>query len=150
MTKSENVQFILEDFLPYKLNVVAQLVSNSFSETYRASFNLSVPEWRVIAHLSQQQDISIREIAEDAYMPKAKVTRAVQTLEARKMVKKIVDLGDRRLVKLRLTKKGQKLFNEIVPMALEYEASIINNLPQHMKTDAATLVDALLVAVKST
>ena len=149
MEKSENVQFILEDFLPYKLNVIAQMVSKSFSETYGESFNISVPEWRVIAHLNQRQNVSIREIAEEAYMPKAKVTRAVQILEARKWVKKVVDPDDRRLVRVRLTNKGQKRFNEIAPLALEFEANILKNLSKELRADAKILVDALLTVIRS-
>lgn len=147
MSKDSNTKFILDDFLPYNINILAQLISQSFSKTYTDTFSVSVPQWRVIAHLSQQNDVSVREISEAAKMPRAKVTRAVQTLEARGLVKKVVNVRDRRLVRLKLTRKGQGLLNKIAPLAMEFQSNLINGLPKELQADAKPLVQALLKAV---
>ena len=144
MSKDKNTEFILDDFLPYNVNVLAQLISRSFSKTYKDVFKVSVPEWRVIAHLSQQNDVSVREISEAAHMPRAKVTRAVQTLASRKLVKKVIDSQDRRLVSLRLTAKGQELVNNIAPLAMEFELNMIKGLPDGLQSQAKPFIQALL------
>src|SRR5580692_8994592 len=41
--------FRLEDFLPYRLSVASSSVSRLFARHYSAAFDLSIPEWRVIA-----------------------------------------------------------------------------------------------------
>ena len=55
-------QFDLDAFLPYQLAVAATRVSRAFAERYRAEFGLSIPEWRVLAHLSRSGAVSVREI----------------------------------------------------------------------------------------
>ena len=68
--------FELTDFLPYQLAVAAGRVSRAFSDRYRAEFGLSIPEWRVLAHLSTADAVSIREIHARVDMDKSKVSRA--------------------------------------------------------------------------
>ncbi len=43
----------LEKFLPYRLSVLAQLVSESLHDLYAAPFGLSVTQWRVMAALGR-------------------------------------------------------------------------------------------------
>ena len=54
--------FPLDEFLPYRLAVASARVSRAFERRYRAEAGISVPEWRVLAHLSQQAEVSVREI----------------------------------------------------------------------------------------
>ena len=56
-------QFILANFLPYQLSILASGISRDFSKEYILRFGLNNAEWRIIAHLSQEtENISIREI----------------------------------------------------------------------------------------
>ena len=42
--------FALNDFLPFRLNVLAQTVSERLSAIYASKFNLDIPQWRILAH----------------------------------------------------------------------------------------------------
>lgn len=53
--------FGLNEFLPYQLAVAAAHVSRGFADPYRAECGLSIPEWRVLAHLAQSGTVSARE-----------------------------------------------------------------------------------------
>ena len=53
--------FDLDAFLPYRLAKLASRVSRGFAQEYSARFGLSIPEWRVMAHLSQSDTVSVRE-----------------------------------------------------------------------------------------
>ena len=39
----------LDKFLPYRLSVLTNIVSQSIAEAYEREFGLSIPQWRVIA-----------------------------------------------------------------------------------------------------
>ena len=39
----------LDAFLPYRLSFTSNLVSDTIARTYAALFDLSIPEWRVVA-----------------------------------------------------------------------------------------------------
>ena len=116
--------FDLERFLPYRLNVLASRVSRDLARQYEQKFGISIPEWRVLAHLAQNRDVSVREIHERVDMDKSKVSRAAARLESLALIEKREHAGDRRLVDLRLTARGRALFAEIAPLALAFEADL--------------------------
>lgn len=120
--------FVLDDFLPYQLAVVAEQTSREYAKRYREKFGISIPEWRVLAHLSQAGSVSIREIYEKVAMDKPKVSRAAQRLEAAGYVTKRENPQDRRLVELSLTAKGRETIEAILPIARSYEAEVMDRL----------------------
>jgi DNA-binding MarR family transcriptional regulator len=114
-------QLDLDDFLPYQLNVLASRVSSDLAGVYEARFGISIPEWRVIAHLARNREVSVREIRRRVDMDKSKVSRAAARLEEAGLIEKRVNTEDRRLVKLSLSRKGRRLYEQIAPLALDYE-----------------------------
>ncbi len=139
--------FDLSEFLPYQLAVLSQRVSDGFSTLYRSKYGLTVAEWRVVAHLSQSDKISVREIHERVAMEKSKASRAASRLEAAGYVSKTANPNDGRLVSLALTPTGRRMMEDLVPMARAYEAELLNNLgdtaPQFLQAVASLLHDAM-------
>ncbi len=134
------MSFDLSAFLPYQLAVVSSRISKEFSELYRAEFGLTIPEWRVLAHLAQSDQVSVREIQARVDMDKSKVSRAAARLEAQGLIEKRENLEDRRLLDMRLTVKGRDLITRIVPIADAYQAQLLAQIG----TDAAVFRAALL------
>ena len=120
--------FVLDDFLPYQLAVVAERISREYARRYREKFGISIPEWRVVAHLSQAGSVSVREVYEKVAMDKPKVSRAAQRLEAAGYLTKRENPKDRRLVELSLTPKGRRMVAAIAPIARDYEAEVMRRL----------------------
>lgn len=116
--------FNLDDFLPYQLAVVARKVSAGFSRHYRERYGISVAEWRVVAHLSQEDEVSVREITNRVELDKPKVSRAATRLEDAGYIQKLVNERDHRLVKLSLTAKGREMIETLAPIARAYDAEL--------------------------
>ncbi|MFG6080127.1 MarR family winged helix-turn-helix transcriptional regulator [Paracoccus litorisediminis] len=116
--------FQLDEFLPYRLAVAAARVSRAFERRYRAEAGISVPEWRVLAHLSQQDEVSVREIEARADMEKSKVSRAAARLESQGLIRKQVNPGDRRLVMLSLTPEGRAVMARLAPLAQAFQSEL--------------------------
>src|SRR3546814_1367690 len=70
----------LERFLPYRLSVLSNRVSQKIADTYAERFGLAVTEWRVIAVLGRYPDLSAGAVAERTAMDKVAVSRAVARL----------------------------------------------------------------------
>jgi DNA-binding MarR family transcriptional regulator len=136
----------LDQFLPYLVNVLANRLSHELAGVYEARFGISIPEWRVIAHLSQHEDVSVREIHQRVDMDKAKVSRAAARLEAVGFIEKSDNEGDRRLVSLRLTRRGRRLFGEIEPLALAYERESLSALSKSEEAALRAILNKLLGA----
>jgi len=134
----------LDGFLPYLVNVLASRLSRELAQVYEARFGISIPEWRVLAHLAQNRNVSVREIHERVDMDKSKVSRAAARLEATGVIEKNVSPADRRLVELRLTRKGRRLFGEIAPLALAYEQDVLSALSPAERSAFRAAVEKLL------
>ncbi|MGQ0567150.1 MAG: MarR family winged helix-turn-helix transcriptional regulator [Gemmobacter sp.] len=117
--------FDLSAFLPYQLATAAARVSRGFAARYRREFGLSIPEWRVLAHLAQSGAVSVREIQARVDMDKSKVSRAAARLESAGLVAKRANATDRRLLDMTLTDAGRDLMGRILPLADAYQAEVM-------------------------
>ena len=131
--------FNLDNFLPYQLSELSRRVSAGFSRHYRDRYGISVAEWRVMAHLSQQEAVSVREIHRRVGMDKPKVSRAATRLEAAGYITKVVNPHDRRLVELSLTRQGRDLIETLAPIASDYQARLLAALGERAEDFVATV-----------
>lgn len=125
------MSFDLTAFLPYQLAVASSRISKAFAERYKAELGLSIPEWRVLAHLAQSDAVSVREIHARVDMDKSKVSRAAARLEEAGLIEKRENPDDRRLLDMRLTAKGRNVIARIVPIADEYQAELLAMIGTH-------------------
>lgn len=138
--------FILEDFLPYQLKVLSDRVSHGLAQEYRKKFQITVPEWRVLAHLSQSEKVSVREIFKRVNMDKSKVSRAASRLEASGYITKQTSDTDRRLVELSLTEEGHDIMQKLAPVAKAYQRSVLQQLDSSTAEKFTATLQQLLEA----
>jgi DNA-binding MarR family transcriptional regulator len=120
----------LEDFLPYRLNVLAAAVSEGLARVYSERFGLDIPGWRVLATLGQFSEATATQIGAHSRMHKTKVSRAVAALEARRLISRHANPGDKREAFVALTVEGRRIYAEIVPLALAYQREVLAALPR--------------------
>lgn len=118
----------LEGFLPYRLNVLATLVSQSLARVYGERFGISIPEWRILATLGQFPEMTAREIGQHSRMHKTTVSRAVSALEKRELVARRPNRQDMREAFLAMTPQGQAIYAEIVPLARSFAQDLTRNI----------------------
>lgn len=118
----------LDRFLPYRLSVLSNRVSDAIARQYSKAFGLSIPEWRVMAVLGGTADLTAREVAERTAMDKVQVSRAVQALVHAGRVQREAHPHDGRSAHLSLTAKGRAIYDEIVPLALHLEELLVSAL----------------------
>jgi len=136
--------FDLNTFLPYQLAVLANRISDRFSQRYREKFGISIPEWRVVAHLSQARKVSIREIYQRIEMDKSKASRAAARLVEAGYVSKKVNACDRRLVELSLTQKGRDMMDEISVMSDQFQIEVMTCLPAEQRDVFLRSIETML------
>jgi DNA-binding MarR family transcriptional regulator len=136
--------FALEMFLPYRLSIVTQTVSGALSKLYASRFDLSIPQWRVMAVLGRYEPLSANEVCDRVVMDKVAVSRAVQAMLRRGLVERTVDASDRRRSALRLSKRGRAIHAEIVPLAIEYERRLLETLSSEERAMLDSLLQRLL------
>jgi DNA-binding MarR family transcriptional regulator len=131
----------LEEFLPYRLNVCANLVSHALSRIYAERYKIGVPEWRVLVTLGQFGAMTAKAIGTHSHMHKTKVSRAVALLEGRKLITRRANRADLRESFLSLTAAGREVYRELAPIALEFARDLLETIDA---ADRAALDRALI------
>ena len=134
----------LEAFLPYRLSILSNTISSAIAGAYAEKFNLSIPEWRIIAVLGRYPGLSAVEVAERTAMDKVAVSRAVSRLLKANRIKRRFANADRRRSILELSSQGRDVYDRITPLALGYENELLEGLSQHDRADFDALIDKLL------
>ena len=146
MPKSAPPTLDLERFLPYRLSVLSNTVSEALATLYGERFNLSVTQWRVIAVLGRYPDLSAVEVAERTRMDKVAVSRAVAELIDSGRLDRQMDRLDRRRSVLNLSVEGRRVYEEIAPLALACEARLLSALSARERDALEGILDKLTTA----
>ncbi len=117
----------LDDYLPFRLSIASNAVSKLIARAYEDRFGLTVPQWRLIAVLAEQP-MSQHAIVARTVMDKVMVSRAAQALVARHLVVRSAHEIDGRSHVLTLSDEGRRLYAEVAPLALAYEAALLAGL----------------------
>ncbi len=123
---SAEAKLNLSAFAPYRINVLARLMSEQLGAAY-ANEGLTISEWRVLAVVSQEHEMAARDVVARTPMDKMAVSRAVSSLEAKGLLCRAPG-PDRRVFQLRLSAAGEKIFARIADLAREYEAGALSCL----------------------
>lgn len=119
---------ILDNFMPYRLARLSSTVSATVAKAYDKQFGLSIPEWRVIAVLGRHPGLSAVEVAEQTFLDKVAVSRAVTKLiKAGRIDRQFAD-ADRRRSILNLSEDGRKVHDGVGRLALEFEHDLLEGL----------------------
>jgi DNA-binding MarR family transcriptional regulator len=128
-------------FVPFRLNRLAAEVSAALSSEYREGYGLDIPEWRVLATLGfRSEACSAQYIAYCTRTHKSTISRAVTALMTRLLVERVENEDDRREYRLRLTRKGKSLYEELIPRLLRKEQDILSCLSAREQKDFAMML----------
>jgi len=118
----------LDDYLPYRLSVAANAVSRLVARAYEHRFGLSVPQWRLMAVLGEASPLTPQKLCGRTVMDKVTVMRAARGLLQRRLVRRLPNADDGRSHRLVLTSAGRRMYAQIAPLALAYEARLVHGL----------------------
>jgi DNA-binding MarR family transcriptional regulator len=130
----------LEHFLPYRLSVLSNRISQTIAQTYAERFNLVITEWRVIAVLGRHPGLSANGVAERTAMDKVAVSRTIAKLLERGLVQRDIHGDDRRRSVLELSEAGYAIYDDVAPLAQAWEQALL----AHFSDEDRRQLDALL------
>lgn len=125
-----NTDLLLEAFLPYRLSYLTNIISQDLALLYTEKFGIAHTEWRVMAVLGISPGISAGQVAQKTAMDKVAVSRAINNMIKNGLIKRDFSDKDKRRSELKLSKKGRKMYEEIVPLVQNYEQKLIETLNQ--------------------
>ncbi len=139
---------ILEKYLPYRLARLSTTVSATVARAYDKAWGLSIPEWRVIAILGRHPGLSAVEVAEQTFLDKVAVSRAVTKLiKAGRIDRQFAD-ADRRRSILNLSEEGREVHDGVAALALEFERELLEGIDGEEVERFNAVMDKLLDKAK--
>lgn len=120
----------LDDFLPYRLSLASNAVSDAVATAYRKLFGLRIPEWRLVTVLAEGGAMSQQALCGRTRMDKVTVSRAAIALADRGLIHRAANPGDQRSHLLALTAEGVALYEQVAPKALELERQMFDVFSQ--------------------
>jgi DNA-binding MarR family transcriptional regulator len=142
---TDKTQLCLPDFFPYQLTQLQAKISDSIAELYTGNFDLSRQEWRVLATLGSRKQLTAKQIGVQTNIEKMPASRAISRMLEQKLVVKKANDRDKRSSLLKLTSKGLKIYQQLVPMVLQREQELLSALSyeeiEHLQTIMTKLAD---------
>jgi DNA-binding MarR family transcriptional regulator len=91
-------------------------------------FDVGRDEFNVLSCLSSYGPMAAKTICEVTGRPKNSISRAVTRLSERKMIRRKINPLDRRESSLILNESGRKLYERVVPVAIERQSTMLSGL----------------------
>lgn len=143
-------RLVLEKFLPYRLNMLANTVAEGFALSYAQhsrEFGLDGPRWRVISFLGEsvepsgnERAMTARDVSSRTKMTKVTVSRAITDLEVAGLIRRETNESDRRESFLSLTAQGRKVYRTIVPVAWDFQEKLLEGFSDKERAELFSVI----------
>jgi 3-hydroxy-9,10-secoandrosta-1,3,5(10)-triene-9,17-dione monooxygenase reductase component len=131
------------NYLAYLLARASFIVSNEFHAALK-TWEMSVPEWRVLACLTDIEGLSVGELAAMALMKQPRLTKVLDRMERDGLLKRRGTAKDRRRVTLHLTAKGRTRVKPVQRAASRHEAELLSQFTDDEKLTIKSALDLLI------
>ena len=129
----------IDDYLLYLLARASHAISAEFHEQLRRR-GVAVPVWRVLASLVGGEGETVTGLATVCLLQQPTMTKLLDRMVRDGLVERAQDVRDRRVVRIRLTPRGQTTVTDLLDMACQHEAEV---LARHDLADSGPLKELL-------
>lgn len=134
----------LDGLLLYRMSRVLAVSGSLVVRLCEGQFGITRREWRVLALLACEEGVFSSQLAQRAQLDRARTSRALTTLVAKRLVRRDARPGDRRQISLALTDEGRALYAAIFPLVTEINQSLLSAL----NTPEVETLDKILIRLQ--
>jgi len=130
----------MDDLLLYRINRLLAVGGGPIIRLCEGRYGITRREWRVIALLARNEGLLSSQLALRAQLDRARTSKAITSLVAKKLLSRVRGAGDRRQATLTLTAQGRALYEDLFP-----QVQVINQqLLSALSPDDAARLDVML------
>jgi len=111
----------------------------------RAGIDITIDQWLVLRVILENDDLTQNEIAERVFKDQASVARILSLLTQRELLTAVPLPQDGRRNQLRVSEKGQRVIDALLPVVQEYRAKALQGIPEADIRQAQRTLDALIL-----
>ncbi|HEU4601136.1 MAG TPA: MarR family winged helix-turn-helix transcriptional regulator [Steroidobacteraceae bacterium] len=145
-TNGSNLNF--EDFLTFRLTRLTNALRTNLTKRYLEEFDLSLPEWRLLAMIARFAPMRFSEVTTRSNMDKGQVSRTLRVMEKRGLTKMKTMKGAASdalaaPVTVSITPKGAALYKAVLPAARRRQAEMLMSLTEGERLRLYETIDKL-------
>ena len=143
----------VEDFLTFRITRLSNALRTNLTKRYLEEFDLSLPEWRLLALIARFAPMRFSEVTTRSSMDKGQVSRTLRVMEKRGLTKLKVIRGSRAAealaapVMVSITPKGKTLYKAVLPVARRRQAEMLLTLSEGDRVALYATLDKLLTRI---
>lgn len=119
------------------------LMRNTLSKELK-DFDITVEQWNVLKYLSEMEGCNQKDLAKSCLKDRAALTRILDILEKKQIIKRESSPNDRREFLIFLTDSGKKTFSNILPIMDATATNNFNNFTSNEIDNLKFLLDKLI------
>jgi DNA-binding MarR family transcriptional regulator len=132
----------IDGSIGYIICTVARKVHQHLTDKFK-TYDITPEQWVVLKKLSEQNNISQRELSYRVDKDPNNIKALVDKLENKSLVKRMVNANDKRAFLLCITEKGKKLIEELTPL----DEKMIVDLGYGLNNDEINQLKLLLLKI---
>lgn len=120
----------LADLFLFRLHKLSSQASQPVTRLCEGRYGITRREWRLILTLGRSGSLLSTQLANKARIDPARTSRAITLLVEKGLARREPRPSDRRFVEIVLTDEGRRIFEEMLPVVLEINSSLLSVLTQ--------------------
>ncbi len=118
----------LDDVLLFRLSRLLAIGGGPVIRLCEGRYGITRREWLLLALLAREENLLSSELARRAQLDRARTSKAITSLVAKKLLRRQTRPGDRRQASLALTAEGRDLFEALFPQVLHIHHELLGVL----------------------
>ncbi len=140
------MKYITEESLGFIINRTNQKLSNYLTRSFKP-YDVTPEQWGVLNRLWEKDGISQKEISEITIKDQTTLTRILDKLERKGLIKRQTSPDDRRVFLIFLTNEGRSLEDILVPIAYEVLDEALEGLAEEEIKQLKVLLNKIFMNI---
>jgi DNA-binding MarR family transcriptional regulator len=115
----------VDDLLNYRLSCLLASSGAMVTRLCEGRYGITRREWRLIAILAAHGAMSPSDLASRAHLERARTSRHISDLVAKKLLARSTLQEDRRRARVELNERGRKLYDELFPQSVQFNNRVL-------------------------
>lgn len=122
------------DLLLYRLTKLTAATGRLVTRLLERCYGITRREWGVLMWLSHAPGVSPSQLADALALDRARISRAVSSMQTKGLLRKTPDASNRRTTPLHLSAAGQQLHDELLPQIRAINMALVSALDSNAVT----------------
>lgn len=134
-------------FMEKELRYISGIIKQKGREILN-SYTITPPQFVALQWLFEHGDMTIGDLSNKMYLAFSTTTDLVDRMEKNEMVVRIREEQDRRVVRIKLLKEGERVIEEVIQKRREYLNTVLEDFTKAEAEQFATLLEKLHTNMK--